>query len=591
MDGRVNLARLVLAVVGFIAVSASAAIPSGAAPARQRPVLTFPTGTGWTSPLPATSAYDDKGFADCDPPYLPDTAHLGADASAPAGTPVRVLSDGVVTRIDTVPLVGSFVSVTHQSSAGLFVAVYGQVATSVAVGDPVAAGETLATVFDQGSSTHFHLAVHPLAPGDDPADVVPYGNTPCVSGVADSRGMVDPIPWLSTHRAESATSITGTVTAAGGGPVSGVWVAALRSADFALAGGAVTAADGTYRIDAPAGAYFLYLIDPAGGHAVGFHGAPSIVTVTEGFATTADPTITPLEGTLRATITSQGTGAPVPDAWALSLDAATGRPGLASTGAATGVAALDGLDAGPHLLALLDPAGLHAPEFHEGQPSTATATPITTPPGASVEVAASLVPQSGPGTGAVLGGTVSTEGSTDPVPGALVVAVRAADFRLAAADATDPTGEFSITVAPGFYRLLALDPTGAHDAEWHVGQTYDGLATSTAVEAPASVLMDLPPRVGTMAGTVTDAYSGSPLAGAWVLALGPSGIAGGAVTGGDGTYDIPGLPPGTYRAAFVDPTGEHPLEYWANSADYAGADTLLIAAGDTTIIDAEQGVG
>ena len=66
-----------------------------------------------------------------------------------------------------------------------------------------------------------------------------------------------------------------------------------------------------------------------------------------------------------------------------------------------------------------------------------------------------------------------------------------------------------------------------------------------------------------MAGTVTDDLSGTPLVGAWVVAIGPTGaIAGGGVTAANGTYTIVGLAPGTYRATIVDPNGGRTQEYY-----------------------------
>ncbi len=40
--------------------------------------------------------------------------------------------------------------------------------------------------------------------------------------------------------------------------------------------------------------------------------------------------------------------------------------------------------------------------------------------------------------------------------------------------------------------------------------------------------------------------------------------------------------PATYRAAFIDPTGSHLLEYGNNSANYAGANSISVAAAANT---------
>ncbi|HMQ27224.1 MAG TPA: carboxypeptidase-like regulatory domain-containing protein, partial [Acidimicrobiales bacterium] len=50
-----------------------------------------------------------------------------------------------------------------------------------------------------------------------------------------------------------------------GDPVEGAWVVAIASSG--IAGGAVTAADGTYTVPGlPAGAYVVTIADPNGGH-------------------------------------------------------------------------------------------------------------------------------------------------------------------------------------------------------------------------------------------------------------------------------------------------------------------------------------
>jgi hypothetical protein len=73
-----------------------------------------------------------------------------------------------------------------------------------------------------------------------------------------------------------------------------------------------------------------------------------------------------------------------------------------------------------------------------------------------------------------------------------------------------------------------------------------------------------------------------------VILIGSAGINGSAVTEADGTYVIPDLPTGSYRATFVDPSGSGlAQEYWDGSPDYGGADVFSVDAGATTTIDAD----
>lgn len=122
--------------------------------------------------------------------------------------------------------------------------------------------------------------------------------------------------------------------------------------------------------------------------------------------------------------------------------------------------------------------------------------------------------------------------------------------------------------------------------EWHDNQPYTGISTASSVTAPVVTNAALDRNAGTMAGTITDDVSGAPVAGAWVIAIGPSGIAGGAVTTANGSYSITGLKAGTYRATFADPNGGRTQEYWNNSTTFGGASPITIAGGATTTIDA-----
>ena len=123
--------------------------------------------------------------------------------------------------------------------------------------------------------------------------------------------------------------------------------------------------------------------------------------------------------------------------------------------------------------------------------------------------------------------------------------------------------------------------------EWYDNQPYTGLAAAASVSAPGTASAVLDRNDGTMAGRVTDDPAGTPIDGAWVVALSPNGnIVGGAVTDAGGEYSIAGLLAGAYRATFVDPTGGRAQEYWNNATTFGGANPITIAGGAVTTIDA-----
>ncbi len=419
------------------------------------------------------------------------------------------------------------------------------------------------------------------------ADVGTYTNV----AVADS----DQTPPMSSNQVDVTVAfpagtggIAGTMTEVGSGtPLAGSWVAFLRTSDFGLVDGAVAAGDGTYSAVLPAGSYYLYLIDPANGHAIGFHGPPALVVVPDQAVVTVDPSMTPTRGSITGSVTEQGTADPIADAFVLSIGGPTSSPEAVVTTDGAGGFSLPDLAAGNHWVGYLDPTGQHATEFHPHSPNVPDATPVVVTGGGSA-VADGSVPTTTPvAGGAALSGTVVETGTSDPIAGALVVALRASDYHPVRATATDGAGGYLLDVAPGNYFLAFVDRAGRHRMEWHDGQPNTGLESATSVVAPAVTGAALDPILGTMAGTITDDPSGDPVPGAWVIAIGPSGVAGGAVTGADGTYTITGLPVGTYRATFVDPAGGRTQEYFDGSADAAGATPFSVAGGATTPIDAD----
>jgi len=377
------------------------------------------------------------------------------------------------------------------------------------------------------------------------------------------------------------------VSEAGSGvAVGGAWVAVLRSSDFSLAGGGVANGSGDYSVVVPAGSYFVYVVDPAGGHAAGFFGAPTAVTVAAGSMVDVDPAVVSTRGSVTGTVTDSVSGVPIGGAWAVTLNAATASPGVGAVADGAGRFAVGGLRAGNRFVGWFDPTGAHAPRFFPQASNVPDATAVAVAAGASTVADGALAPQAAVGGGATLSGAVVEAGTNTPLAGVFVMALRASDYRMARGAVTDAAGRYSLDVAAGGYKLAFIDSTGRHDMEWHDNQPYHGLATAATVTAPAVVGAALDANTGTMAGAIVDDPAATGVPGAWAIAIAPTGIAGGAVTDTAGAYTLPGLPPGTYRATFVDPNGGRTQEYWDNSPTYTGATTLNITPANTTTANA-----
>jgi murein DD-endopeptidase MepM/ murein hydrolase activator NlpD len=128
--------------------------------------------------VPITSGFGARNVEGCS---FCSTFHEGADFAPGAGTPIRVVAAGTVTRVQADDGgYGNDVWVEHDVDGKQFVSVYGHMANgsfAVVQGQQVAVGDELGLVGSTGNSTgpHLHLEIH-------------------VDGVP-----VDPIAWLRAN--------------------------------------------------------------------------------------------------------------------------------------------------------------------------------------------------------------------------------------------------------------------------------------------------------------------------------------------------------------------------------------------------------
>lgn len=387
-----------------------------------------------------------------------------------------------------------------------------------------------------------------------------------------------------------SSAIAGTVTEAGSGlPVGGAFVALLDAGDLSVVAGAVADGTGNYHAAVTPGSYYVYVVDPLGARTAGFYGPPTLVTVTSGQVADADPALGSSRGSVRASVVEAGTGDPVPGVWGLALSTSAANVGAVEQvvdADGSGDLTLSGLAVGTHFVGFVDPTGAHTTRFWPDAPSVPDSTPVAVTAGGATTADVALPAQAPVGSGTAITGTVTEAGTGAPVAGARVVALREADYQMVRGAVADDNGDYSLGLAPGGYKLAVLDAAGLHAMEWYDDQPSTGLGAAATVTAPATADVALLPTTGSIAGTVTDDPSGAPIAGGWVVAIGPSGIAGGAVTAADGTYTISGLAPGMYNATFVDPVGGRAQEYHDDSPDYPGATPLAVTAGSTATVDA-----
>jgi 5-hydroxyisourate hydrolase-like protein (transthyretin family) len=160
---------------------------------------------------------------------------------------------------------------------------------------------------------------------------------------------------------------------------------------------------------------------------------------------------------------------------------------------------------------------------------------------------------------------------------------------------TGPDGTYTVASLPaGSYVVEFYPESGAEVWQYYNNASSFDRATRITVSAGANttgVDAALQPA-GTVAGKVTEAVTGAPLAHVWVAAYDASGNqVRGAETAGSGEYSIGQLGVGTYRIGFF-PGGVQPWssQYYRAHAQLADATTVTVTGGATTAgVDAQLG--
>lgn len=363
---------------------------------------------------------------------------------------------------------------------------------------------------------------------------------------------------------------------------SGVWIAALRKADYKLAASSETDSNGNVQLHVSPGDYYLYVIDREGRFANSFStNPPELVTVTANATTNVSIAAVPAKGTISGRVTDQA-GQPIPGAWITIMTTNPGGPGFVRsviTADSSGNYTSDLLSPGNYFVGWIDPNGNHQALFAPNSPNIPGATPVQVIAGQITTASGSLPPTTNNvGTSAITGAVYSSQGA--PLASARVVALDAATYSIANGTITGADGSYSLPLPTGDYKLAFIDSEGLHEPEWNSDVRITNLEMAASVTAPSVVNATLQANTGSLSGVVTDQASGQPLAGAWVIVANEKGPIRGSVADNNGNYVIDRLEPGSYFVIAVDPMGArvaNPAATDSSQTNITGS--VVIAAG------------
>ncbi|GAA3537967.1 carboxypeptidase regulatory-like domain-containing protein [Nocardioides daeguensis] len=379
-----------------------------------------------------------------------------------------------------------------------------------------------------------------------------------------------------------AGSISGTITAADGTPLSDV-IAHASPVESGTGRSAYTDAAGHYTIDGLApGDYRLQFTPPYDtayldeyyDNVRSWEDAATL-TVTSGGSTTADAALG-TGGTISGTVTD-GDGNPASDAWISVYD---------ESGAQVANAYV--LNDGTYSVNVLPGTyrvgfngyvdGVHLDEYHPAATTLADATPVEVADGATVTIDHQL------GVPGTISGLVTSAGGEPLADVRVLVGTGSSDDYRSFLVTTGTDGRYSVSLAPGTYWLTFESTDGRYE---------DGTADAVAVTAGTTVTVDnaLTMQYGRITGTLTGLDDG-PVANVWVYAYRQTGAdswtyATATSTDSGGAYVLGKLAAGSYRVRF-DTSNEdfHTGEYFDDTQDAASASPITVAVGDSATADA-----
>jgi hypothetical protein len=247
--------------------------------------------------------------------------------------------------------------------------------------------------------------------------------------------------------------------------------------------------------------------------------------------------------------------------------------------AGDGSYSLNGLAAGSYTVNFAPNFGANlVPQWWQGKTTRSSADYFTVADGQAVTgIDATLV------TGAVISGTISSDGTAPAgIPGAYVMAF-AADGSYAGQGSADAAGQYSLgSLTQGAYTLDFHGPWGSsYLEEWWNDQPTRDSSTPVAVGAKSSVAgIDAVLTIGaSITGHVSDADSpGTPIPNFQLSAVDHNNVTvGWGSTDGSGNYSITPIPAGTFTVQALSPfQSKYVGQWWNNQPTFSTAEFFSV---------------
>ena len=293
-----------------------------------------------------------------------------------------------------------------------------------------------------------------------------------------------------------------------------------------------------------------------------------------------------ITGTVTAASTGQGAASVCVTATRITTPPIVFPPSFSGCTNNSGKYSIGGLADGNYEVRFTPSGGSLLGEWYDGATSAASATPVTVLNGATISnIDASLL------AGGSVSGTIRDSATGDPLPNACADVYTASDTSMAVRSAcAGADGSYTVGGLPTMSAVVRFRLTPSHVPQWFDGKAAASTATIIAVtsgEDTPAIDASLV-RAGTVAGTLTDHATATPLHGAcatlyrsntyeWVTS---------SCSGTDGRFAIAGLTPGSYRLSFQGPYGSAFKSSWHNGkSEWATADPVTVTGGATTTVD------